>query len=446
MSDPTSNAVLTSADIPDELGSAAILPGDDRYEQRQSVYSTPGAPAVIFAVSSVDEVRAALAFASSHRDLPLAVRSGGHSIAGASTNVGGIVIDLSDSRELTVVDEEAGIVKAGPGLPSGLLLTGLQERGWVVPVPTFGDTAVGGVATAGGIGLLARSLGVTLDSVTGFDVVLADGRAVRADKDSEPELFWALRGTGATAGVVTSVEFKATPLPEVLSATTTVAPGDRIADVLYAWAQAAQQAPREVTSAFLANRSKDDGSLRVTINTVWAGSDSPEAQAALAPFLAVDAEAVGSVKTVLYSATVFTPGFPHVGKRSAIFRNGFSPALDRAASDALAELLDHPEVTTVNLRGFGGAVADVPVEETAFVNRSGEYLVSVWGAVDRQDAFESIWSTVRPRFHGVYAGYTDQTDEETLAAAFSDAVRERLARVRAEYDPTGLFAHTPAVR
>ncbi len=440
MSHPSDTAAHR-ADLPTALRDAAILPDDAEYEARRSVYSVPGSPAVVFPIVDVAGVQEALAFAAEHRELPLAVRSGGHSIAGASTNDGGVVIDLSGLRGVTVLDESARRIRVEPGTPSGALVAQLAEKGWAIPVPTFGDTAIGGVATAGGIGLLAREYGLTLDHVVGFEVILADGRLVRADAASEPELFWALRGTGATTGVVVAVEFIAIDLPEVVSATTTVAPSN-LADVLFAWTQAAQNAPRAVTSAFLANRAKDDGSLRVTINTVWAGADGPEAQAALAPFLSVDPAAASDVQTVAYARTVFTPGFPHSGKRGAIFRNAFSPALDREGAEALAALLAHDEVTTVNLRGFGGATADASADATAFTIRDADYLVSVWGAVGTPVEFEELWTGVKGRLHGVYAGYTDQADSTVFSAAFPDSVRERLAAVQSSYDPTGLLART----
>ena len=196
-------------------GLHAIEPGDFGYADVRSTYMRGGSPAIVLQPDSPAQVADAIAFARRHPDAALAVRSGGHGISGRSTNDGGIVIDLRRLDDIEVLDEERRLVRIGPGARWMEVAAALGEHGWALSSGDYGGVGVGGLATAGGIGFLAREHGLTIDHLRAAEIVLADGSIVRADAETRPELFWAIRGAGANVGIVTSFEFEVDEVGEV---------------------------------------------------------------------------------------------------------------------------------------------------------------------------------------------------------------------------------------
>src|SRR5690606_21089086 len=156
-----------------------------------------------------------VAVAREHREVPLGVRSGGHGISGRSTNDGGLVLDVGALNTIEVIDEERRLVRVGPGARWHEVAAALAPYGWAISSGDFGGVGVGGLATAGGIGFFAREHGLTIDRVRAAELVLADGSIVRTDADTDPELFWGVRGAGANFGVVTAFEFEASEVGNV---------------------------------------------------------------------------------------------------------------------------------------------------------------------------------------------------------------------------------------
>ncbi len=193
-------------DVP--AGLRAIEPGDFEYPDVRATYMRGGAPGVVLQPASTEQVVEALAFARRHPELPLALRSGGHGVSGRSTNDGGIVIDLRHLSDIEVIDPERRLVRIGAGARWMQVAAALGEYGWALTSGDYGGVGVGGLATAGGIGFLAREHGLTIDHLRAVELVLADGSVVRADADDNADLFWAVRGAGANVGIVTSFEFE----------------------------------------------------------------------------------------------------------------------------------------------------------------------------------------------------------------------------------------------
>ena len=164
-------------------GLRAIEPGDFEYADVRSTYMRGGAPGIVLQPDSPAQVAEAVAFARRHPDAALAVRSGGHGISGRSTNDGGIVIDLRRLNAIEVIDEERRLVRIGPGARWMEVAAALGEHGWALTSGDYGGVGVGGLATAGGIGFLAREHGLTIDHLRAAEVVLADGSIVRTDAD-----------------------------------------------------------------------------------------------------------------------------------------------------------------------------------------------------------------------------------------------------------------------
>src|SRR5690606_4992926 len=153
---------------------------DREYERVRSSYIWTGSPGLVLRPATAQQVAEAITYARS-QDVPLAVRSGGHGISGRSTNDGGIVVDVGALDKVEVLDRERRLVRVGAGARWGDVARALSPHGLAISSGDYGDVGVGGLATAGGQGFLARSYGLTLDHVVGAEVALADGRIVRAD-------------------------------------------------------------------------------------------------------------------------------------------------------------------------------------------------------------------------------------------------------------------------
>ena len=201
--------------VPASLAANAVEPGDAGFARVKSTYLRGGNPGLVLRPGTVDEVVDAVAYAREHRGVPLGIRSAGHGISGRSTNDGGIVIDLSRMREVTVLDEAARLVRVQPGARWKDVAAALAPHGWALSSGDYGGVGVGGLATAGGIGWLVREHGLTIDHLRAVELVLADGSVVRASAEEHPELFWAVRGAGANFGIVTAFEFEVDEVGEL---------------------------------------------------------------------------------------------------------------------------------------------------------------------------------------------------------------------------------------
>ncbi|WP_223227751.1 FAD-binding oxidoreductase [Leifsonia xyli] len=192
------------------------------------------------------EVPEALAYARSQAG-PLSIRSGGRGISSISTNTGGTVIDLGALATIERVGER--VVRLGPGMHWGHVARVLYPWGFAISSGDSGDVGVGGLATTGGLGLMGRAHGLTIDRLTAADIVTADGRKLHASATENPDLFWAIRGAGANVGIVTSFAFDASPTPVVAQATIAYQVR-QVASFLQQWGETVEHAPREI-SAFL---------------------------------------------------------------------------------------------------------------------------------------------------------------------------------------------------
>jgi len=247
---PTSerySVVLGQGDVASlraKLQGVLIVQADDGYEEARRVWNgmIDRRPAAIVRAAGVADVLAALRFGREH-DLRIAVRAGGHNVAGNGTVDGGIVIDLSPMKTVRV-DPAAGRVQVGPGVTLGELDRETQAFGLAVPAGVFSPTGVAGLTLGGGLGWLTRRYGLSIDNLISADVVTADGRLVRASEDEEAELFWGIRGGGGNFGIVTSFEFRAHTLGPTVLAGAVLYRRPRWADALRFYADWAPWASR----------------------------------------------------------------------------------------------------------------------------------------------------------------------------------------------------------
>ena len=371
----------------------------------------------------------ALAFAR-EQDVEMAVRSGGHGISGRSTNDGGIVLDLGRLNEVTMLD--SGRVRVGPGARWGEVAQALAPFGLGMSSGDYGDVGVGGLATAGGIGFLSRKHGLTLDHFSAAEVVLADGRQVRADRDHHPDLFWALRGAGGNFGIVTALELDAYPVGDVVFSRMVFAAD---AGLLERWGGLVEAAPRELTS-FLTMVSGRGETDIVQLYTVYAGEPEPAVEA-LTPLLDAGRVLDQEASLVPYHAVVAPQGGLHTGSsRPPAVRSGLVDHVTADLAEALIELL--PTAPFVQLRAVGGAVNDVAPSATAYAHRHQNFaLNAVSSSLER---INPAWDeTIAPHTDGLYLSFNTDPRPERLAEAFPGPTLDRLRALKSVYDPANVF-------
>ncbi|WP_313555219.1 FAD-binding oxidoreductase, partial [Miniimonas arenae] len=325
------------------LAAHAVEPGDPAFAAVRSTYLRGGSPGLVLRPRSVPEVAEAVRFAAAQavtREVPLSVRSAGHGISGRSTNDGGIVVDFGALNGIEVLDERARLVRLGPGARWGDVAAALAPRGWAISSGDSGGVGVGGLATAGGIGLLGRAHGLTIDHVRAVELVLADSSVVRASAAENPDLFWAARGAGFTLGIVTAFEMVAAEVGDVGFAQLVHDASD-VEGFLARWGAAVEASPRDTTSFLVMGRPRP-GQPVVAQSYTMVDSDDPETVLArlqpyadLAPLLARP-----SAQILPYAAVVASPGEgTHHGFGEPVTRSGMLEHLTSRAAARLADLV-----------------------------------------------------------------------------------------------------------
>ncbi|CAM3398015.1 LLM class flavin-dependent oxidoreductase [Isoptericola cucumis] len=436
------------AAVPAALATTAVEPGDRAYDTVRHNYLRSGAPGLVLRPGSAAEVAEAVTWARS-QDVPLGVRSGGHGISGRSTNDGGIVVDLGRLDGIDVVDEAARRVRIGAGATWGRVAETLAPRGWAISSGDYGGVGVGGLTTAGGVGFLGRTYGLTIDHVVAAEVVTADGRVVRAAADENPDLFWGLRGAGGNLGVVTWVEIEAMELGNeqgsVVFSQMTLDATD-VAGVLERWGGVVESAPRELTSFLilspgrrgrLADGSDDQGPV-AQLMTVWAGDDTDAAVEQLER-LATAGPLLGHQAYLLpYSGVVQAGDKHHAGGGDPAVRSGLVEHLDAATAQAFAKLALSGEAYFLQVRATGGAGNDVEAGATAYAHRHQNFLLSAMSS--SQERLDAAWDSVmEPHVDGLYLSFDTDTRPERLTDAFPEPTLARLREVKRDWDPDNVF-------
>jgi FAD/FMN-containing dehydrogenase len=416
-----------------------------------------GQPAVTISCTGTADVIEAVNFAREH-NLPVAVRGGGHSIAGLSSIDGGVLIDLAPMSGV-VVDPERKRAYVQGGAVLADVDRETQRFGLVAPSGVVSDTGVAGLTLGGGYGWLRRKYGLACDSLVEAQVVCADGQVRTASADSNPDLFWALRGGGGNFGVVSSFTFDLKELGPDVAFAAVMYPLEEVADVLRKWRAYVEQAPNEVTSVcvtitFPANpempEAVHDRPVAI-IGGVYAGGVD-EGMKEMQPL-----RELGTVLFDMSGPTPFTAvqsGFDPLFPRNALRAYWKSTYLQELSDDAIdviaGRALDRPApLTLVNTFHMGGAIGDVDPEETAFAERSAPYMISIDGmwTEPADDAANIEWvrsayGQLEPFSNGsVYLNFTGRADEAPSAGVDSAFGRNllRLAELKAVYDPENFF-------
>ena len=417
----------------------ALEPGGRGYRARRSTYMRGGSPGLVLRPRTPEEVASALEFARRHRHLPLGLRSGGHGISGRSTNDGGLVIDVSAMNSVEVLDSERRLVRIGPGATWKQVAAALDKYDWALGSGDYGGVGVGGLATAGGIGLLSRAHGLTIDHLRAVELVLADGTPVRAGASENADLFWAVRGAGANFGVATAFEFEVDEVHEVGWAKLVLVTPD-IEDALKRFGEVARNAPRDTTVFFVTGPPRQGQSVIQLYGMV--DSDDPDVVVErLTPFASIGMLAQQQVVITRYAevmgeAADVGPEGQH-GRGEPVARSAFLPVLTDEFARDTARLLRSGQVYFFQLRHMGGAISDVDPGEMAFSHRAPEMSVTAMGG-DRR-GLDTHWDRLAPHFDGLYLSFDTDLRPERVSDAFPPPVLARLRSLKRRYDPANLF-------
>jgi len=410
-------------------------------------------PALIAQCADVTDVVAAVKYAAA-LGLMAVARCGGHSVSGASLPEGGILVDLSCLRAIDV-DPKARLARVGGGVLLGELDAATQAHGLAVTAGVEPETGVGGLALGGGIGFLARKLGLTIDSLVGAQVVLADGSVVEANEREYADLFWALRGGGGQFGVVTRFDFRLHPIgPEIVTGTVFY-PLEKARQVLRYVREFMHEASDDVSlvPAFMKVPAVEPfpatwhGKPCLAIVGLHLGAE-PEAREALQPLLELGDMIFGFVDTQPYVEfqKSFAGASPHGGRYywKSIFVDDLSDELVDVMVDGIRTLPG--EYSILFMETLGGVAGRVGAEETAFSNRKARYNLGVstgWvdPSLDEQvmAAARACYEKLAPFSDGtVYLNYLDR-DELGRAQQGLGPNYTRLRAIKAKYDPEGRF-------
>jgi FAD/FMN-containing dehydrogenase len=449
-----------------QVRGAVLEPEDEGQREVRAVFNAmhPSRPAVTVRCTGTADVIAAVRFAR-ERGLPLAVRGGGHSIAGLSAIDGGVLLDLAPMRGVTV-DAEKRLAVVQGGALWGDVDRETQAFGLVAPGGVVSDTGVAGLTLGGGYGWVRRKYGLSVDALVEAQIVCADGRVRTASADSRPDLYWALRGGGGNFGVVTSFTFALQPLGPTVAFAATFYPLEGIDQILRGWREYVNGAPDEVTSVVVTMTFPANPELPGVIHNrevaivggVYAG-DPDEGMEAMAPL-----RELGTPLFDMSGPTPFTAvqaGFDALFPRNelrAYWKSQYLDELSDAAIDVIADRARNrpAPLTLVNTFHMGGAIATIDPEATAFAQRAAPFMVSIDGMwTDPADDAERIawvrsaWDAVAAFGNGgEYLNFTGRADEAAGASVESAFGRnlERLAEVKATYDAENLFRVNDNIR
>jgi len=428
-------------DVP--AGLRAIEPGDFDYGDVRSTYMRGGAPGIVLQPATAAQVGEAVGFARRHPAIPLSVRSGGHGISGRSTNDGGIVIDLRLLNAIEVLDVERRLVRIGPGARWTQVAAALGEHGWALSSGDYGGVGVGGLATAGGIGLLSREHGLTIDHLRAAEVVLADGSLVRADAYSHPELFWAIRGAGANMGIVTAFEFEVDEVGQLGHAQLAFQVDD-VPAFLEGYGRIVESSPRDLTM-FLLTGAPRPGQPQIVQLYGLVDSDDPDTIIArLQPFAELAPLVQQQVQLTTYAQVMANADLgPQHGAGEPHSRSALVEHVTPAFAEAVDGMLRTGAVPFFQLRAVGGAVADVAEDATAYAHRSANFSVAALGG--NPDRLDAAWRSLAAHTQGMYLSFDSSDRPERIAVAFPPATLQRLRAVKATYDPDSVFRDNFAV-
>ncbi len=442
----------TTISIPElraALNGRVIAPDDAGYDEARAVFygGIDRRPAVIIRVASAADVSQVVSLAR-ETGLNLAVRSGGHSLAGYSVSDGGIVLDLSDMKALQI-DTEQRTAWAETGLTAGEYTTVAGALGLATGFGDTGSVGIGGITLGGGVGYLVRKYGLTIDDLLAAEVVTADGELLYVDAETHPDLFWAIRGGGGNFGVATRFRFRLHEVDTIVGGMLLL---PATPDVIDSFVAEAEAAPEELST--IANimpappmpfvPAEHHGRLIIMAMLVYAG-ELEAGERAIAPFRALATPLADTIGPKPYPE-MYEPTGP--GPDEEVARSLFIDSVDSRVAETIVEHLhaSTAPLAVAQLRVLGGAMARVPAEATAFAHRKRRIMVALGAVYEHreEEAVHEDWvagfaAALGQGDAGVYVNFLGDEGEARVREAYPGSTWDRLAAIKGRYDPTNLF-------
>lgn len=433
--------------LSEQLPGRVSRQGDAPYEKATAIWAKPTGrlPLAVVHCGSAQDVQAAIR-AARDADVPVSVRGGGHDWVGRAL-CDGIVIDLSGMYDVAIdASERRALISGGARASDVLAHTDLL--GLAAVTGSVGAVGMTGLTLGGGYGPLIGRYGLALDNLLGAEIVLADGRIVTADADSEEDLFWALRGGGGNFGVVTAMQHRLHVLPTVRSGMI-LFPASEAKTVLEGCAEIAATAPDALSFQILFMFGPDGNPVIAVIPT-WCGP-SHEGEARIAPFLAIGNHVGSFIGEQPFGASLKMFDAHIVNGLRVTMETCWLPALNRGAIDAFIEAMEtavSPGCAIIT-HEFKGAASRVPMHETAFGLRRDHTLVEILAAHANDDLIEGDryrrWVQTAHQAFGLLAlpgGYPNllkwgDTERATQSYGSNSA---RLIEAKHKYDPDNVFS------
>jgi FAD/FMN-containing dehydrogenase len=399
-------------------------------------------PAVIARCLNAHDVALAIGLARNH-GLEIAVRSGGHSMAGHSASAGGLLIDLSLLNQISI-DPLQRIARVQPGATNGQVVQAAAAYGLATTTGTCATVGMGGSTLGGGIGWLMGRFGATVDNALAFEIVTAEGATITASALEHPDLFWALRGGGGNFGVVTAITYQLHPLGLVLGGPM-IFPIAAAPTALRAYREVTSSAPDELLAHAVLASIPDFGPALI-VQAVYSGEDLQAGERLLAPLrgLGPAADLIAPRAYAEAYMMLTPPCLP--GAAWCATASALGQLSDAALGDLLAMALERPTpLPTLSIHQVHGAAARVAPDATAFALREPHYAVvntATWLAGSGEPETAWAWQAkARMALHassGLYVNFLGDEGECAVREAYRDNY-SRLARIKASYDPGNLF-------
>jgi len=435
---------------------AVLAPGESGYDPARTIWNAmiDRRPALIIRAAGAADVIQAVTLARTH-GLVIAIKGGGHNIAGNAVGDGGLMLDLSAMKSVRI-DPRARTARVEPGVTLGEFDREAQAFGLATPVGINSTTGIAGLTLGGGFGWISRRYGLTVDNLIAADVVTADGKLLRASATESPGLFWAIRGGGGNFGVVTSFEYRLHPVGPEVMAGLIIFPQDNARTLLRQYRKITARAPRELTAWVVLRKAPPlpflpaevHGTDIVVFAVCYCG-DLAKGKKAVAPLRALGkplADIVGPMPFAGWQTAfdpLLTPGARNYWK-SHDFAKLSDPLIDLLVDHAGRVPTPETEVVLVHI---GGAVNNVPVIATSYPHRNVEYIVNVHTRWSHPSQDQSCIAWARQLFDamaphstgGVYVNFMPEDEGQRVKIGAYGRNYKRLTTLKAKYDPRNLF-------